>query len=82
MGDVQDDCHRLFMHRLRKALSQVRQRRVIGSRFRQGDAQEVAKRETVVAAPGDSPVAGDAFKVTDEVHAEVDARRQRGTTAS
>src|SRR5205085_10835830 len=52
--------------------------RMVGSGLVDGDAQKTRKRSAIAAAPRDTTLPSDALEVTDEDHAEIDARRNRG----
>jgi hypothetical protein len=65
----------LVINRFGQALADDRHRGMDGGRLAPTDSQKGAQREAVGAAPGDAALGVNAFKVTDEEHAEVSARR-------
>jgi hypothetical protein len=55
-----------------------RDRRVIGRRLRQHQAEKVAQRKRIGSAPGDPALGVDAFEVANQQQSEIDPRGQAG----
>ena len=66
-----------LVHLQRQARARPAQPGVVGHRLGRAQAQELAQRQAVGAAPLQAALAVDPFEVADQVHAKVAARRQR-----
>ena len=64
----------------RKSLTDVRQARMLRHLLMQFVLEKLPQRQTVPTTPGDALLRIDSLDVTDEDHAEVDARRNARTT--
>ena len=83
LGDeLQDEGEHLLVHFVRQTAARLRQPGMIGNLVALAEPKEISQRSRIRAAPDNAALAVEPFEITDHVHAEITARRQRSERPS